>query len=328
MSMPFAKRSAKFAICFDLAIAILIVGSVISVMTAMTILESGLTLSAPYRAFLALTIVVMGVGGCLTFWGSVIEPNLLVIRRRRFSLGLKQSLKIAIASDMHIGIYRKKSFTRKIVRKLNALKADIILLPGDFMDDEMVPLLDLSPLKDLRAKYGVFAVNGNHDAGAYMRHWTHELYFEKDRTAELSKLLRSYGIHFLRNEHKVLSIGTEKLVIAGTDDAFLREYDVKKTLKNAPKNIPIIMMTHTPDVILNKDSHQANLIVSGHTHGGQIRLPFIGPLFAIPDLLGKTFDRGFFKLTKTCTLLITEGIGVTGVRARLFCPPEIVLLKT
>lgn len=270
----------------------------------------------------------MGTGGLLTFWGAVIEPNVLVVRHRYFPLPLSTPLRIVIASDFHIGIYRKKSFTRKIVRKINTLHADIILLPGDFMDDEVAPMSDLEPLKDLQARYGVFAVTGNHDAGAYMKHLTHEPYFLQDRTPQLQKLLTSYGITFLRNTSRTITINDEKLVIAGTDDAFMKTCDPQKALQDIPTDVPVILLSHTPDVILNPASHRAHLIVSGHTHGGQIRLPFIGALFPIPDKIGSRFDRGFFRVTKTCSLLITEGIGVTGVRARLFCPPEILLVQS
>ncbi len=326
MKLPFAKRSAYFAIFFDLTIATLIVISACSVYFSIMVLDSGLALSPAYRAFLALTIIVMSTGGLLTAWGSIIEPNLIVIRRRRFALPLQTPLKIAIASDFHIGIYRKKSFTRKIVRAINALKADIVLIPGDFMDDEEVPMSDLEPLKDLQSRYGVFAVTGNHDAGAYLSHVTGIPYFKKDRTPELQKRLTSYGITFLRNASKTLKINGEELIIAGTDDAFMQTCDPKKTLQDLPKNTPVVLLSHTPDVIIDTASHRANLIVSGHTHGGQIRLPFIGALIPIPDKIGRYFDRGLFNVTSTCALLITEGIGVTGVRARLFCPPEIVVL--
>jgi predicted MPP superfamily phosphohydrolase len=328
MSLPFAKRSMHQAIFFDLAIAFLLLISFISVYTSVLLLQSGLALSDTFRLFLLIVIVVMGLGGTLTFWGSVFEPNIFIVRRKHFLLGLRTPLKIAIASDFHIGIYRKKSFTQKIVRQLNALNADIILLPGDFLDDEEVPLTDLEPLKDLKARYGVFAVTGNHDAGAYLKQWTHEPYFNKDRTPELEKMLTSYGIHFLRNSSETLRIKNEDLIIAGTDDAHMKSFDPAKTFAGLPDNLPLILLSHTPDVLLEEVTHRANLIVSGHTHGGQIRLPFIGSLLPMPDKLGRAFQRGFFQISENCTLFITEGIGATGVRARLFCPPEIMLLET
>ncbi len=325
----FSFHSGLMAAMFDSAIVFLLLVSGVTLTWTLAILTSGLTLSPLYRGILTIITIIMGTGALLTLWGSMIEPYLiLVVRKKTVHLPLHTTLRIAVVSDFHVGVYNQKRFIAKVVRKINALKPDLILLPGDFLDDEKSETSQLSPLKDLKARYGVFAVTGNHDAGAYMKHFSHVRFYKEDRSADVEKTLLSYGITFLRNATHTISINGEKLIIAGTDDSFMHSCDPTKTLRTVPAHTPVIMLSHTPDIILQKSALRANLIVSGHTHGGQIRLPVIGPLYVIPDDIGRHFDRGIFRITKSCTLAITEGVGVTGVRARLFCPPEILLIET
>ncbi len=325
---PCAKRSALQALIFDGAIVGILAISAATLSWTIPLLTSSLAISPVYRGLLVLASIVMGGGALLVLWGSFIEPLLVFARRKTVAIPLQTSLRIAVVSDFHVGVYHKKRFVEKIVRHINALTPDLILLPGDFLDDEESDIADLSPLKNLRAKYGVFATTGNHDAGAYMSHFRSIPYFKKDRTEDIKTLLTSFGIIFLRNDTHTLQINGETLIVAGTDDPFMRSFDPAKTFRSIPPHAPVILLSHVPDIILEQESRRAHLIVSGHTHGGQIRLPIIGVMYKIPDKIGKHFDRGIFKITKTCTLAITEGVGVTGVRARLFCPPEILLITT
>lgn len=327
MRRSYSAHSARVATFFDGMIVLLLLLPLVTLMTTVPILKSDAPLPPVLRGLLVIGSVIMAVGEVLLLWGTFLEPHLLIVRRRTARLPLPP-LKIVIASDLHVGIYNRKPFVRRVVQKINALHPDIVLLPGDFMDDEETQLMDLEPLKDLRSRYGIFAVTGNHDAGAYLHFLTREKYFKKDRTEELRALLTSWGITFFRNEAKTVMIGHKKLVIAGTDDAFMNTCNPAQALEGIDADSPVILLSHTPDVILDPRSHRANLIVSGHTHGGQIRLPVIGPLYGVPDRIGRKYDRGMFCITKTCRLMITGGVGVTGVRARLFCPPEIVLLET
>jgi predicted MPP superfamily phosphohydrolase len=100
--------------------------------------------------------------------------------------------------------------------------------------------------------------------------------------------------------------------------------DYKKAVANIDATAPQIVLSHTPDIIL-KNIASADLILSGHTHGGQIRLPGIGAIPEIPTFLGRQYDEGLFNLGDQ-QLFITRGVGESGTRARLFCPPEISIL--
>jgi predicted MPP superfamily phosphohydrolase len=129
-----------------------------------------------------------------------------------------------------------------------------------------------------------------------------------------------------RNKHVIINHHNQSFILACADHRLMKEYDIDGVMKNIPSNLPTILLTHIPDVILDEPSTKADLIICGHTHGGQIRLPFIGPLHPIPDELGKAYDQGIFTLKNGSLLAITHGIGETMARARLFCPPEIMVL--
>ena len=291
---------------------------------------SFVTLQVPH-GFVATTMLwisfwVMTIGFILTFYGSYIEPRFLVINHQEITIKNAPPLRIVLASDFHAGTYRHASSIKRIVARINALKPDLIFLLGDFLDDERSALSDLKPLKHLRAGRGIFAVTGNHDAGCYLDLHQHP-YCTVDRTKEVEKLLEPMGIHFLQNEHTILEVDGKKIAIAGIDDAFMKECDLKNAIVDIPKNTPIILLSHNPDIIRDPLSKTCNLIVSGHTHGGQIRLPFIGPLGPIPTRISRKYDQGLFKLNKNCTLFISHGLGETWARARLFCVPEIVVME-
>ena len=98
---------------------------------------------------------------------------------------------------------------------------------------------------------------------------------------------------------------------------------MQKALPKPQHKAPIIMLAHDPSVILENHARYPHLIVSGHTHGGQIRLPFIGPIGRLPTQLGRKYDQGLFAVDKDTTLAITRGVGESGARARLFAPRRL-----
>lgn len=281
--------------------------------------------NAGVSTLLWILFAVMAVGCALTIYGSFIEPLLLIIHRKKIQIQNAPALRIAIASDFHVGAYNGKEFIERIAKRINSLKPDMIFLLGDFIESEESSIEELAPLKMLTAPHGVFAITGNHDAGHYMT-WDRIPYTTIDRTEDIRALLTSMKITFLRNKHVILKIGKQEIAIAGTDDSFMESCDLDATLKNIPESTPIILLSHNPDIINDPHHERCDLIVSGHTHGGQLRLPFIGALGPIPTRIARKFDQGLFQLTEKTKLFITHGLGETWARARLFCPPEIVLL--
>lgn len=261
------------------------------------------------------------------FYVRFIEPFWIVVTRYRVPFPVA-GLRIAVIGDFHVGPHKQDRFVRKAVQRTNRMKPDLVLLVGDFLYNEHADVEHLEPLRHLHARLGVFAVTGNHDSGSHHvprgSHYRSPL----DRTDDLDAYLATLGIRFLRNASITVGHGEETIVIAGVDDLWMESCDLRKALAGVKKGDACLLLSHQPDVILDPASHRADLIVSGHTHGGQMRLPWWGSLSHMPQRLNKNFDRGIFAVGKGTVLAITHGIGETFVPLRLFARPEIMVLET
>lgn len=261
------------------------------------------------------------------FYARFVEPFWIAVTRYRAPFPVA-GLRVAVIGDFHVGPHKKDRFVRKAVQRTNRLKPDLVLLVGDFLFDEHADVEHLEPLRHLHARLGVFAVTGNHDSGSHHVPRNKHHVGPRDRTGDLDAFLTSFGIRFLRNASATVGHGDASFAIAGVDDLWMESCDLRKTFAGVKKGEPCLLLSHQPDVILDPASHRADLIVSGHTHGGQMRLPWWGSLSHMPQRLSKNFDRGIFSVGKGTTLAITHGIGETFVPLRLFARPEIMVLET
>ena len=250
-------------------------------------------------------------------WGSFVEPRLLVVRETPVTLGERTvdeaPLRAAVVSDLHMGPYKKSDWARRVVNKVNEQKPDILFLLGDFVSTSSEDVRYLDPLSELSAPLGVWAVTGNHE-------------YESRAAAQTIAKLEALGIAVLENESAALIAYSREFVVAGVSDIWFAE-DVSKALGRLSEDQTVILLAHNPDVVLDSAAGTADLVLAGHTHGGQIRLPWLGSVPPIPDKLGRKYDRGLFDLPMLKKLFITSGLGETGPRARLFNPPEIALLN-
>ncbi len=245
-------------------------------------------------------------------YGSFVEPRLLRVTRYEVGKG-SRALRIAFLSDIHVGPYKGKRWVEKLVRRTRALAPDMILLAGDFLPESAKDLPLLAPLKALRAPYGVHAILGNHDeykAAAEARAW-----FERE------------GFSLLLNRSVRAGEGVSA---AGADDDWYVGADLDAAFRDLPSDGLAVVLLHNPDLaphaagLLTKRSGPS-VMLAGHTHGGQIRLPLVGSVPALPHHLGRAYDRGLFAF-EGVPLVIGTGAGESGPRARLFCPPEIALV--
>lgn len=164
---------------------------------------------------------------------------------------------------------------------------------------------------------------GNHDTGEYM-YMDGTPFNAPDRTEDLTKALEHLGITVLRDAHQTIDVDGTTITIAGLSGQWARTIRSDDVCDGVSR--PLILLSHNPDIALTHPSIQPDLIVSGHTHGGQIRFPFIGPLF-VPAETGKRYAQGIFRIFEKTTLAVTHGCGESLMRARLFCRPEILLLR-
>ena len=256
---------------------------------------------------------------CVVGWAFFIEPARLVVRQQTLAVDTLPSslsgLKIAVLADIHAGAwYIDERKLRLIVERTNALQPDLIVILGDYIsggrrDHEMDPEVFAPLLKDFRAPLGVYSVLGNHD-------W----WFDGNR---VRRALETNGIKVLENEVAKLDARGTSFWLVGLSDLWTRPQLVTETLANVPADAPLIALTHNPDIFPQLPPG-VSLLLAGHTHGGQVSLPFIGTVVTVSKF-GNRYISGHI-LENGRHLFITTGIGTSIYPVRFGVPPEIVLL--
>ncbi|MFH0987880.1 MAG: metallophosphoesterase [Parcubacteria group bacterium] len=258
------------------------------------------------------------------FFGSFIEPRRLVVTPVNINLdktAAHENIKIAFISDFHLGYYKQAGWAQKVADQIIKLNPDFVLLGGDFIDRDESAARYLAPLQQVASRFPTFAVTGNHEFN--LSNSNRADY--KDRTATLRRLFKQWNINILDNAHRTFFLRGQLVAFCGIEDIWTGRASLGLAEDGASDRTIKILLAHNPDVILDPRARDFSLILSGHTHAGQFRLPMIGAIAPIPDKLGRAFDYGLFKL-KNNQLFITAGVGEGGARARLFSRPEIALI--
>jgi predicted MPP superfamily phosphohydrolase len=254
----------------------------------------------------------------------LLEPNRPRIVRREMVLrrwpAELDGFTIAQLSDFHYDSVFSVHPLRSAIGMVNALHPELIVLTGDFVS---VPWFgDAAPgaaaaepcaqlLRQLQSPHGLWAVMGNHDALT-----------DPDR---VTSALRAAGINVLANESVPIERAgvRARFWLSGVDDVLGGTADLDATLHKVPADEATILLAHEPDYADHVARYPVDLQLSGHSHGGQVRLPFIRPLY-LPDLAHK-YVWGQYQI-RGLTLYTNPGLGTVGVPVRLNCPPEITLL--
>jgi predicted MPP superfamily phosphohydrolase len=221
-------------------------------------------------------------------------------------------LRVALISDLHTGApHVDEERLARLVDTVNAREPDLVALLGDFVDPKVrggqaiAPEAVAVPLGRLRAPLGVVAVLGNHD-------WRHD-------GRRVAAALRGAGIRVLENE----AVGLGRVWVVGVADLRTREARIADTLRTVPDDAPAVVLSHDPDVFPQVPGRVA-LTVSGHTHGGQVGVPFVRrPV--VPSRFGERYARGHV-VEDGRHLYVTAGFGTSGWPVRLLAPPEVVIL--
>jgi len=255
----------------------------------------------------------------LIFYGFVIEPSRLVVRQTTINLpswpAELKGLRIVTFSDLHPGQpHITISKIRKVVQTVNSMQPDLILMPGDFVENAfgigmIEPEATAAELKALKARNGVFAALGNHD-------WWYN-------AARVRDSLEIAGIRVLDNQAVKIELKGQSIWLAGFADEWEGNPKVNETLKQIADNWPIIAFTHNPD-LFPAIPKRVSLTIAGHTHGGQVALPFIGRA-VVPSKFGQRYAIGHI-IEDGKHLFVTPGIGTSIIPVRFGVPPEISLL--
>jgi predicted MPP superfamily phosphohydrolase len=273
----------------------------------------------PKRLRIAFAAIILFLAGA-AFWGFLIEPGRLVIHEQTIQIdNWPQSLdglRIAVLSDLHVDnrfITEKK--LRTIVARTNQLQPELIVILGDYIagagrtTERVEPEVFSPVLKDFRAPLGVYSVLGNHD-------WWYS-------GAKVRKALEQSGIKVLENESAKVDARGTSFWLVGLADLWTRPQRIAETVATVPEGQPLIALTHNPDIFPDVPQ-RVQLVLAGHTHGGQVRFPIIGPVISSSEYGDRWVSGHVFE--NNHHLFVTTGIGTSIVPVRFGLPPEIVLL--
>ncbi len=246
----------------------------------------------------------------------------LRVNRVRVRIGIPTPLEIAVLGDFHMstaGI--GKGMAEEAVAEAMRQRPDAIILLGDYVSGS-VGIPDISTVfKGMHAPLGVYAVLGNHE------HWT-------DAKAVRGEL-EALGIRVLVNEAVVLRKGETRLALVGIDDLWAGEVDWQAAFQDVPRGVPVLLASHNPDAALKAEGQRAALIVSGHTHSGQVA-PLRPVLRAVNRLTGHGFPPGTrYGRSHLAGLFrepwgwvyVTSGVTPGPVLQRWFIRPEVAVLE-
>ncbi|MET3698171.1 hypothetical protein SAMN05877753_10827 [Bacillus oleivorans] len=245
------------------------------------------------------------------FW---LEINSYTIKKQTISPGLA-GIRILQFSDTHLGFHYDLSDLTLIVDKIKVLKPDIIVFTGDLMDepqnypypDQIIPIL-----QSLSAPLGKYAVYGNHDHGGY-------------GTNLYGQIMKLSGFTLLQNEVITVARNSDIFYLAGLDDAMLGSPDFQAIANKMSGNPFKLLLSHAPDLADIASSFGFDFQLSGHSHGGQVQIPFLGALVKPP--FGEKYYDGFYEINhdQPLTLYVNRGLGTTRLPFRFLSRPEITM---
>jgi predicted MPP superfamily phosphohydrolase len=222
-------------------------------------------------------------------------------------------VKVLFVSDIHAGPFLSRDLLSQVFQKLATLGADLVIHGGDVATSNVrEAAVHAETLSRLRAPLGMYAVFGNHD------HYTHDV-------EGVARLFASCGVRMLNNEAVALERGGARIALAGIDDWNVGSPDLPRALEEAARvapGAPVVLVSHNPDAFFDAAARGVALVLSGHTHGGQVRIPGRPVLVRMSRY---RLDEGHYH-RDGAQLIVSRGLGVSGIPLRLFCPPEVVLV--
>jgi predicted MPP superfamily phosphohydrolase len=268
---------------------------------------------------LALALSILGLG--LWAWAFGVEPGRLTVHEERLGLpgwpAPLSGMRVAVLADLHVGSpFIDLRQLERIVQRTTAAHPDLVLIAGDLMIHDVrggrrVPPEAIAPiLGRLRAPLGVYAVLGNHD-----------IWFDPRRVA---RSLEAAGIPVLDDVNLPLAFRGGHFRLAGISDLWAGRHDIAKALTGIPAGEPILALTHNPDLFPEVPA-RVSLTVAGHTHGGQVALPWLGRL-VVPSRFGQRYAIGHV-VEGGRHLYVSPGVGTSILPVRFRVPPEITILR-
>jgi len=257
-----------------------------------------------------------GLLGTGALWTFTIEPRQLVVRRITARIpdlpAALEGFTIGQLSDLHAGLLVPEDRIRRAADVAMSLRPDLIAVTGDYVwrgaGNAETCARALSVLK---APYGVYGVLGNHD------YWTGDV-------ARVTRSLTDIGVTMLINDSARLETGGTAWWLCGVDDVWSGKPDLETTSAGVPDQAFRLLLCHEPDYADTAAEHGIPLQLSGHSHGGQVRLPLLGP--PILPYLGRKYPIGLQRAGPSTLVYTNVGVGTIAPPLRLNCPPEVTHL--
>ena len=270
------------------------------------------------KIFSFIFIIIFIVFSALIY-ARFIEPNLLTVRYENMSSGLlnedADKLKILLFSDTHISSHFDENDLKRAVERINEEATDMVVFGGDLIDefntyenkDNINEIWEI--LSEIKAPSGKYAVYGNHDYGGGAQ----RVY---------AQIMENSGFILLKNEK--IQLNDYNINIIGMDDSIFGDYDRETITGMLDKDRYNIVLSHEPDVIDFLLEYDADLFLSGHSHGGQINLPFLDSL----PLLAKKYTRGLYSFDnfRQTKLYVNIGLGTSQIPMRFMAVPELTVI--
>lgn len=260
------------------------------------------------RRFLSLGM--FGLAGALAADTAWYEPQALQVENNLLSTGQAGGrVRLVQVSDLHLSSFNR--YFAKVARQVADLQPDLILLTGDYLEEERNIRGVLSFLRELKAPHGIYAVQGN---------WE---YWSRLEGENLRRHFAGVGVKLLINERADLEINGHALSILGLDYPSSTDHLHRLQQDIDPRRFNLLL-SHVPAFAHEQLNEHIRLILSGHTHGGQVRLPYLPP-FYLPRYSGR-FVSGFYQVSQhRIPLYVSRGVGTSVLPLRFLCRPEVTV---
>lgn len=257
---------------------------------------------------------ILGISGGGYYYAKEIEPIMLehnkeIIHSTRIPSSF-HDFKIIQFSDTHVGFHYTLDQLKKLVKKMNMTNPNMVVFTGDLIDapqsfkerEELITILS-----EVQATEGKYWIYGNHDHGGFGTDMIHDIMTES-------------AFELLQNKQTTIQINNDRINLTGIDDVILGTPDLAKTLDNVNTDLFTILLAHEPDYADEASKYPIDIQLSGHSHGGQVRLPFIGHLYT--PAYAEKYIQGKYQLNDRFQLIVSRGIGTTRLPYRFLCKPE------
>ncbi|WP_291569124.1 MULTISPECIES: metallophosphoesterase [unclassified Clostridium] len=259
--------------------------------------------------YLIIIVAIIGV------YSMYIEPKLMRVKDYGTIIdkGERRELKIVQFSDTQLGEFFSLEQLEKVVEKINSTEPDIVIFAGDLIDnasqyEEISKIADV--LSKINYKIGKYAVYGNHDyGGGAVRYY--------------DSIMEQSGFKVLKNSSEYIKLEDANIRIFGADEKLMGGYNAEETMNGINESDINLLILHEPDLIDDFKDYPIDLALAGHSHGGQVYIPFYGPI--INNVLSEKYNKGFYQLNneRETKLYVNTGLGNTKLRPRLGNIPEI-----